>query len=167
MKEWGKKSAQPLAQRRGNDYNRKGGAVAHVSPEEREERQMRIDRTVRRETGFVAAVTGICSVLMHAGFLLARQWSADVLWASLLSGAAAVANFFLMGLTVQHALDRDEKGASDLSRLSWTLRMLGLAAAVGIGIGFFHWLAAVLPIFFPRIAVAVRPLLDKRKGEDA
>ncbi len=128
---------------------------------------MQVDRTVLRETGFVAAVTGLCSVLMHAGFLLARQWSADVLWANLLSGAAAVANFFLMGLTVQRALDKDEKGASDLSRLSWTLRMLGLAAAVGVGICCFQWLAAVLPIFFPRIAVALRPLLDRRKGGDA
>ena len=127
-----------------------------------------VDRTVLRETGFVAAVTGAGCVLLHAGFLIAGRWSPGVLWGSLLGAAAAVGNFFLMGLTIQCALDRDEKGARDLSRLSWTLRMVMLAGVLALGIGLpaFNTLACILPLLFPRIAVFLRQRFLKSKPEE-
>ena len=127
---------------------------------------MRIDRTVLRETRFIAAVTLACCVLMHAGFLIAGKWSLSVLWGSLLGAAAAVGNFFLMGLTIQKALDRYEQGARALSKLSWTLRMLMLAAvgAIGLSVPVFHGLATILPFFFPRIAVAIRQFVTREKA---
>jgi hypothetical protein len=43
------------------------------------------------------------------------------------------------------------------------LRMLMVVAlaSVGVGLPCFHALAVVIPLFFPRIAIAFRPLLDK------
>ena len=127
---------------------------------------MRIDRTVLRETGFVAAVTGICSVLMHAGFLIAGRWTPGVLWGNLIGAAAGIGNFFFLGLTLQTALERDEKGARNLSYLSWALRMLmmGVAIALGLTLPGVSALAAILPLFFPRIAIAIRQIREREKA---
>ena len=104
---------------------------------------------------------------MQAVFLIARQWDYTVLLGNLLGGAAAVGNFFLMGLTVQKAVGKEEKDAAGLMRLSQAGRMLllvlvGLAAAL---IPFFDLIAALIPLFFPRIAVAARPLFDRKKRD--
>ena len=37
--------------------------------------------------------------------------------------------------------------------------------AVGVALPCFQSVAVVVPLFFPRIAIAFRPLLDKRKSD--
>ncbi len=123
-----------------------------------------IDETVKRESVYIAAFVGVLSVLMQAVFLVAGHWDYTVLCGNLLSAAAAVGNFFLMGLTVQKALGKGEKEAADTMRLSQRLRLLLLFVVVAVGAAApcFHTLAVIIPLFFPRVAIAVRPLLDKR-----
>ena len=127
---------------------------------------MRIDRTVLRETGFVAAVTGICSVLMHAGFLIAGRWTPGVLWGNLIGAAAGIGNFFFLGLTLQTALERDEKGARNLSYLSWALRMLmmGVAIALGLTLPGVSALAAILHGLFHDGPSSLHPCHDLLPG---
>lgn len=127
----------------------------------------KIDATVRRETMYIAAAVGVMSLLLQSVFLIAGQWHYTVLLGNLLSGAAAVANFFLMGLTVQNALQKEEKQAADAVKLSQRLRLLMMfvVAAVGVALPCFDTTAVILPFFFPRVAIAVRPLLDRR-GKD-
>lgn len=123
----------------------------------------KIDATVRRETLYIAAAVGIMSALMQAVFLIARQWDYTVLLGNLLGGAAAVGNFFLMGLTVQGALDKDEKDAATAMKLSQQLRLLMMliVAVLGGALPCFHLLAVILPYFFPRIAIALRPIIGQ------
>ena len=124
---------------------------------------IKVNETVRRETVYIAAVVLILSVLMEAVFLILRRWDYTVLLGNLLSAAVAVANFFLMGLTVQKAVEKDEKDAANAMKLSQRLRLLMIFAvlAMGVSLGCFNIIAVLIPQFFPRIAVALRPLFNK------
>lgn len=128
----------------------------------------KIDRTVLTETGYIALSVLILSALMQAVFLAVGAWDGAVLLGNLLGGAAAIANFFLMGLTVQAATAKDEKGAKAAMRSSQSLRTVFLfaAAALGVLLPCFDTIASLLPLFFPRIAIAFRPLVGRKKAEN-
>ena len=124
----------------------------------------KIDPTIKRETGYIAVCVLVGSMLLEAVFLIIGKWDYTVLLGNLLGGIAAVGNFFLMGLTVQSAVLKAEKEAKDTMKLSQTLRtfLLFAAAAVGVLLPCFNTVAVLVTLFFPRIAVAVRPLLDRK-----
>lgn len=125
--------------------------------------RMKIDPAVRRETLYVAAWILLLSLLMEAVFLIAGYWNYTVLLGNVLSGAIVLLNFFLMGLTVQKAVTREEKQARNTIRLSQSLRMVILfaAAAIGVLLPVFDTVAVLVPLFFPRIAIALQPLILK------
>ena len=124
----------------------------------------KIDSTVLKETIYIAWMTLILSVLMQSVFLIIGKWDYTVLLGNTLSGAAAVLNFFLMGLAVQSAVLKDEKDAATAMKASQSLRMFMLfaVAAVGVLLPCFHTVTVLVPFFFPRIAVALRPRFDKK-----
>ncbi len=124
----------------------------------------KVDATVRRETTYILLWVLVLSVLLQAVFLVLRQWDITVLLGNALSGGAAVLNFFFMGLTVQKALEKDEKDAKTAMKLSQTYRMLFLVVVAAVGAAFLNLWAAVIPLFFPRIAISFRPLFDKKQG---
>ncbi len=128
----------------------------------------KIDRTVLTETGYIALSVLILSALMQAVFLAVGAWDGAVLLGNLLGGAAAITNFFLMGLTVQAATAKDEKSAKAAIRLSQSLRTVFLftAAALGVLLPCFDTIASLLPLFFPRIAISFRPLVGRKKAEN-
>ena len=125
----------------------------------------KIDPTVKKESVYIASVTCILSLLLQAGFLIARHWDYTVLLGNILGGVTAAGNFFLMGITVQKAVAKEQKPASDLMKLSQTMRLLmQLAVAVlGFVLPCFNGYAVIIPLFFPRIAIMIRPFLDKKK----
>ena len=127
----------------------------------------KIDPTVKKETLFIGAVTLILSVFMQGVFLVLRYWSYTVLLGNLLGGLAAVLNFFLMGISVQKAVMKDEKDAASTMKLSQSLRMVMLFAATALGVllPVFNTAAAVIPLFFPRIAIFIRTFLIKKGKE--
>ena len=129
------------------------------------ERLKNIDPTVKKETIYIASVTGILSLLLQAGFLIARHWDYTVLLGNLLGGVTAVGNFLLMGITVQKAVQKEKKPAADLMKFSQTTRMLMqlVVAVLGFALPCFNGCATILPLFFPRIAIMIRPFLDKNK----
>ena len=109
------------------------------------------DATVKRETVYIAAVTGILSLLLQAGFLVAKHWDYTVLLGNAFGAAAAVGNFFLMGVTVQKALGREKKPAADLMKLSQTGRLLMQLAVIVLGfvLPCLNEYAVIIPLFFP------------------
>jgi len=124
---------------------------------------MRIDPAVKKETLYILGTSIILSVVMELVFWLTGHMDYTVPLGNLLGVGISVLNFFLMGLTIQKSIGLDEKAASDKLKLSQMLRMLMVVAlaAVGVGLPCFHALAVVIPLFFPRIAIAFRPLLDR------
>lgn len=124
----------------------------------------KIDKTVMKETRYIAGVTIVLSVIMESVFLIAGMWSYKVLIGNIFGAAAAVGNFLLMGITVQKAVTKDEKGAASLMKLSQTLRnmMLLVTAVLAIVLPFINPVAAIIPLFFPRIAITLIPLRDRK-----
>lgn len=123
----------------------------------------KIDKTVLKETRYIALITFLFSVLMQSVFLVINRWDYTVLCGNLLGFSAAVGNFLLMGITVQNALDKSEKEAADLMKLSQRGRlfMLFAVALVAYLVPVFNLIAVVIPLVFPRIAVALRPIMVK------
>lgn len=127
----------------------------------------KVDPTVKRETEYIALSVIILSIFMQAIFLIIGSWDYTVLCGNLLSGIVAIVNFFLMGLTVQKAVERDKKQAASAMKLSQTTRMMVLfiAAILGVTLSCFNTWTVLIPLFFPRIGVYFRSLFDGRKNE--
>ena len=102
---------------------------------------------------------------MQVVFILIRKWDYTVLLGNLLSGFFAVLNFLLMGMTVEKAVEKEEKEAKALIKTSQSLRQLMLLAAVAIGalLPVFNIWASVIPLIFPRISISIRPFIGKNK----
>ncbi len=128
----------------------------------------KIDKTVKNETIYILYFEIVLSAVMQSVFLIIGKWDLSVLLGNLLSGSAAVLNFFLMGLTVQKAVEKEEKDAKKIMRISQTYRTLFLfvIAAIGVYFSVFNTIAALVPLFFPRIAIALRPLFSKKNNTD-
>ena len=124
----------------------------------------KVDRTVLKETGIAVVFTAVLTLLMNAVFLIGSWWDLTVLWGSLLGFAGASLDFFLMGLGVQKAVTRDEKSARNVIRLSQQgrLMMLALLLVVAFTVPVFHKVAALLPLFFPKIGVRLRAMFDPK-----
>lgn len=125
----------------------------------------KIDATVRRETIYVAAWVGILTAAMLAIFLASGAFDLTVLAGAILGAVTAVANFLLMGLTIQGAIGLEEKDARTRLRGSQNLRMLMqmIVAVLGAVLSCFNLWAVLIPLFFPRIAVTIRSMFLKDK----
>lgn len=118
------------------------------------------DKTIIKETKYIAVFTAALSVLMQIIFIALSKWSYTVLLGNILSAAAVILNFFFMGRTVQKAVATDEAEAKKILRTSQMLRSLLLFVAIVIGVVLpcFSILGVIIPLFFPRMAIALRPL---------
>lgn len=123
----------------------------------------KIDATVLKETVYIATGTLILSLLMQSVFLVINKWEYTVLLGNLLGYIAAVGNFFLLGLTVQSAVEKEEKDAKSFVKLSQTARllMLFIVAIIGYTIPIFDIIPLVITFLFPRIVIAVRQVFIK------
>ena len=124
----------------------------------------KIDPTILRETAYITVFTAIFSMLMQSVFLIIQKWDYTVLLGNLLGIVAVALNFFLMGLTVQNAVAKEEKEAKNLMKLSQSGRlfMMFAFALIGYLVPVFNAIAVVIPFLFPRIAIMFRPLFNKR-----
>lgn len=122
----------------------------------------KVGDVVIRETKYIAAWVIILSVVMEAVFLILRYWDYRVLLGNLLSGIFAVANFFFMGIAVEKAVGKEEKEAKGVMKASQALRTFMLFAVTALGVSFFNPAASIIPLFFPRIAITLRPFFDKK-----
>lgn len=120
----------------------------------------KVTDAVARETKYISCWVVILSIIMQVIFIITKHWDYRVLLGNLLSGTFAIMNFFLMGMTVQSAVEKDEKDARAQIRASQSMRtfMLFAVAAIGVLVPVFNTWASIIPLFFPRIAIALRPL---------
>ncbi|MBE7027544.1 MAG: hypothetical protein E7407_00735 [Ruminococcaceae bacterium] len=130
----------------------------------------KVSLAVRKETFYIAVWVIVLSALLQACFIITASWDISVLLGNILSGGVSVLNFFLMGLTVQKAVEKDEKEARNTIKTSQSLRMLMIFAfaAAGAALPWFNTWSILIPLLFPRVAIAMRPFLDKKentKGE--
>ena len=126
----------------------------------------KVDKVVIKETKYIAFWIVVLSIIMEAVFLILNKWNLAVLFGNLLSASLGVLNFFLMGLGVQKAVTQEEKEARQTMKLSNMLRMFLMVIVVVLGVSIkaaFDMWAVLIPLFFPRIAMLIRPIFNKRK----
>ena len=130
------------------------------------------DPIVKKETRFIALWVVILSAAMQAVFLVCGRWDYTVLLGNLLSGTAAVLDFWLMGVTVVRTLekekdDEDGKEARQYAKVSQTMRrfMIIIVAVIGCAAPCFNIISVIVPLLFPKLAAWIRMLFVK--GSDA
>ncbi|HHU83721.1 MAG TPA: hypothetical protein GXZ23_00940 [Clostridiales bacterium] len=126
---------------------------------------MKINPTVKKETIFVLIVSLILSALMEAIFLIGGWWNYTVLLGNILGLIAGVGNFLALGITLQKSMDGDSDYAKKRANASISLRFLAIfiICVIGVATPYFNTIATVIPLIFPRIAAAVRPLVGRKR----
>lgn len=128
----------------------------------------KIHKTVLKETKYITGAVIIFSIFMQLIFIGLEKWDITVLLGNLLSGIVAILNFLLMGITIQKVVSSNDGNSRNVIRLSESLRtlMLLLAMTLGVALPCFNTVTALVPLFFPRIAIIFRPLFGKTtRGE--
>lgn len=128
---------------------------------------MKLQSAVKKETVAVATGTGIGCLVLIALFLImylifpesSVKFDYRVVLGALCGGAVAVANFFLMAVTVQNVVNvtnRDD--ALRMMRVSYRNRMLmrGIWIVVAIFAPCFNYAAGIIPLFIPSLVIKIR-----------
>lgn len=127
---------------------------------------LKVDKTVKKETIYIALWTIILSGILESVFIFIG-WDYTVLLGNLLGGSIAVLNFFLLGLTLQKAIIyEDSKNAKNFMKLSQSLRfiLLIITAVLGAIVPCFNVWTTLIPLLFPRISLIFRPFIKKKGG---
>ena len=126
-----------------------------------------MDPAVKKETGYITVWVLLLSLLMEAVFLVIRQWDLSVLFGNLGGAVLAILNFFLLAFVVSRAVDKGKpEEAAQRVKATATLRLIGVGALSALLIGVFktNVFATLIPLLFPRVAIAFRPILDRKRG---
>ena len=129
---------------------------------------MKISKTILRETAKLAVGLLIADALMCAVFVLLGYFDYTVVLGALWGTLGAVLNFFLLGVTVQKAADR-ESGQKKAVQASYSLRMLMLAAfgVVGILLPWFQTYAVIIPLVLTTpIMLLLQAIENRRQKQD-
>ena len=127
----------------------------------------RLDPAVKKETLYTAVWVLVLSLLMQAVFLVIGQWSPAVLLGNLGGALIAVGSYFLLGVTVSRAIARGKpEEAARRVKASAGLRLAGsaLLCVLLVAVCGTNVYATVIPLLFPRIGLAFRPLVDRKRG---
>ena len=124
---------------------------------------------IRKETKYIMIAEIIGVVLMLLVFGIGHMILPDkipfgitVILGGLVGGFVAVLNFFLMGLTVQKVASSDnEEAGRRLMKASYSRRMLLQMGWVVVAIvaPCFQFVAGIVPILFPSVAVKLRSII--------
>jgi hypothetical protein len=139
---------------------------------------MKLQSAVKKETVAVATGTGIGCLALIALFLIfylifpesSVKFDYRVVLGALVGGAVAVANFFLMAVTVQNVVNvtnRDD--ALRMMRVSYRNRMLmrGIWIIVAIVAPCFNYAAGIIPLFIPGFVIKLRGIKMGVTGKNA
>ena len=125
-------------------------------------------KTVLRETKRIAIGEVVLLAIMWIVYALTGRFSLAVVLGSLIGGAYAVFNFFMLGMTVQKAAqvqpDNAEKARMQM-KSSYNMRMVGMlaVAVLAFALPFVDGLAAVIPLLFPRLTILALQLTGQIK----
>ena len=116
----------------------------------------------QKEVKRVTAGTLVCDVILVAGLFLASQFDigtfelGKILLSTAIGSVIAVANFALMCLTVQSAVNMtDKKRMQAKFQLSYNARMILQAGwtVIAFLLPGLHFIAGAAPILFPKVTI--------------
>lgn len=124
-------------------------------------------KIVWKETAIVAVGELIGSAIMVAIFAALDRFQMNVLWSALTGSMIMIVNYFFMAVTVSLAADRAADGQLEqgqkLIKLSSTVRLLAMAAALVLGIKLGgNVIALALPLAFARPVLLLAEFFRKK-----
>ena len=132
---------------------------------------MDIRKFVLRQTGIVALGELIGTAAMVGIFALLGKYETSVLLGGIVGGLVAVANFFVMAITVNIAADKaanqNVKGGQATIKLSYAMRMLVMAVVLFAFAksGICNVIALVVPLVFSRFTLTLQEFFRRKPGE--
>ena len=122
-----------------------------------------LTREIKNDIKKLSIYVLVMTVIMVGVFAACGYFDMSVIYGAILGYAAAMANFILLAITLSKSLGKAEHATRTMG-LSYVLRMIMIAAAVMIAITspFFNYVAAVIPLVFPRFAIMIMNLRKKK-----
>lgn len=124
---------------------------------------MKLNAVVKENFKKIALYNLGLTVIENAVFFAVGYWTSEVLFGSLLGYTATVINFLWLGLSVQKAMEKEQKSAQIYMQSTYNGRLILLAVffAAAVFIPVFNWLAAVIPFVFTRISIMIINFVNK------
>ena len=125
-----------------------------------------LPKDIRKEIIKMAIAMCLVCTVMVIVFYLAGYGGLSVWYGALLGAAVAVLNYLLLALTVTFACRNSGKAiGGGVMGFSYTFRILLIGAAVIFAIRNEHinYIAAIIPLIFPRFIVTLFGTLEKKK----
>lgn len=121
---------------------------------------------MRALSPFFLVICGIYLAVITVLFF-ARGFDIALIVGAIYGIALCVLNFLLLGKTAQKAVRMDAKSARNYMNTMYCLRYLGLFAALTAAafIPFMSLICAVVPLFFPKVAITARAIIQRNKEE--
>ena len=118
---------------------------------------------IKNDIKKLAVYVLVMTVIMVGVFAACGYFDTGVVLGAALGYAAAMANFILLAVTLSKSLGKAEHATRTMG-LSYVLRMFLIAAVVltAIKLPLFNYVAAVLPLVFPRFAIMIMNLRKKK-----
>lgn len=124
---------------------------------------MKLDPEVKKEIKFMALGCAACSAAVVLVFALIGKFELSVLWGTLVGYVLAVGNFILMSYGVVKALETGDEAAAKLKMRSsyiWRTIVMLAVMALSIAFEFVHWIPVLISVFYPRIIITARGILN-------
>lgn len=131
---------------------------------------MKLDPIVKKETGYMALGCLVGTVITAVVFLALGKFDLSVLLGCLVGYVMAVGNFFWMSCALSLALEEEDEVATQLKmKRSYVFRSVILLGIMGASIVFdgIHWVPVVAAIFYPRIIIFIRGIVQSIKNRNA
>jgi hypothetical protein len=135
---------------------------------------MKIDKTVWKETFYVALGTIFMSAIMIAIYCAITPFNLKMLYGALFGSVAAILNFFFMAYTLQKAVEINSEDDEDKAekvklkvKASYSIRSMVyvLSLALGLISGVFDVYTLLIPALFPTIVAKIRMFWLNKHGE--
>lgn len=126
---------------------------------------MKLSPVVTENLKKIAVLNLILTIIENAVFRLLFTWDRGVLYGSILGYVLSVVNFLWLGISVQIAMEKEQKKAQMYMQSTYMARTFMTAAvfALAIILPVFNWIAVLPPIFFTRISIMIINFTSKEE----
>lgn len=131
---------------------------------------MKLDPIVKRETGYMALGCLVGTAVTALVFVLLGRFDMSVALGCLIGYVMTVGNFFWMSCALSLALEEEDEVATQLKmKRSYVLRSVIMLVVMGASIVLdgIHWVPVVAAVFYPRIIIFLRGIVQSIKDRNA
>ena len=125
---------------------------------------MKENNSVYKEAFKVCSVIFVLGIIELVLFTIFLSFRADILLGTVYGCLFVCLNFFYLAHSVKKAASKSGNGAKAYMASTYTSRMLLTAVMILVAakVSQIHFWAAIIPLFFQRVAATIVPFINKR-----